>query len=271
MYSKRLTRGEVLSFRYAPPFTALDVNLGERPLEPHRDAKPHECSVFYFWWAFLRENAGYMECCASGGEGPMSALYADFDDVRGDDFMVWWKRGGRELFCEPRDEPIYYYDEAPQEHDNRNRLLLSFPITGDIERTIAELRAKLRDINAKERVKRRAAARAADATGDEAIGPRYNVASKPVLSSLYKTLMVWRARQASPDAAPYEIARAAGILSSIAGEEHDAEHRDRVRRTVRRLELAAEALIENVGRGRFPVHTKDNQAAVIDGGQERFL
>lgn len=47
-----------------------------------------------------------MVCCECGGSGPLSSLYADFGDVRSDDFRKWWTTGdhGAELFGEqPRE------------------------------------------------------------------------------------------------------------------------------------------------------------------------
>ena len=60
-------------------------------------------SPYYWWWAYLRRNADYLACCANGGIGTLSKLYADFGDVRDDDFPSWWGRSrqrGAELFAE---------------------------------------------------------------------------------------------------------------------------------------------------------------------------
>lgn len=59
-------------------------------------------SPYYWWWACLRRNTRYIECCESGGRGDLTHLYADFGDVRDDDFHRWWTedaRGSR-LFAE---------------------------------------------------------------------------------------------------------------------------------------------------------------------------
>lgn len=52
-------------------------------------------SPYYWWWAFLRRNEEYLECCSEGGKGALSALYADFVDVRDDSFKAWWTAGER--------------------------------------------------------------------------------------------------------------------------------------------------------------------------------
>jgi hypothetical protein len=59
-------------------------------------------SPYYWWWAYLRKNEDYLKCCEEGGKGKLSGLYADFGDVREDDFHGWWtseQRGAR-LFGE---------------------------------------------------------------------------------------------------------------------------------------------------------------------------
>lgn len=47
-------------------------------------------SAYYWWWQCLKRNADYIKCCDKGGKGALSKLYADFGDVRGDDFWEWW-------------------------------------------------------------------------------------------------------------------------------------------------------------------------------------
>lgn len=57
-------------------------------------------SPYYWWWAFLRLNEDYIQCCELGGEGNLAALYKDFGDVRGESFKEWWKEKGVALFAE---------------------------------------------------------------------------------------------------------------------------------------------------------------------------
>jgi hypothetical protein len=254
MYAKQLMRGQVLFFRYAPPLTQLDVRVDEsdRPTKPHKDAKLYECSVYYFWWAYLRENADYIACCENGGTGALAELYHDFGDVRGDNFMRWWRSGARELFCEPPKGEIKFFIEPPVTHDNENRLLLSLPMTGDLELTIKELRAKLKPIYARERQRLRDAARASgelEGAKKSASLARYPVHAKPVLTSLYSCLRVMQIKLADQDMDPHEIAEEAGFLNMISGREDDPSL---VKRRVRQYEHKAANLIANVAEGRFP-------------------
>lgn len=251
---KQLIQGQVLFFRYAPPLTKLDFAVRERdrPAKPHPNAEPFERSVFYFWWAYLRANEAYLECCANGGTGKLARLYEDFGDVRDDDFMAWWKSGKRELFCEPPKGEIEIYDEPPATHDSRNRILLSLPITGDLELSLKELRAKLGKVYAKERQKMRNAARARGDDADREKGAslaRYPVHTRPNLHKLYNYLRVMQIKEAKPDAEAHEIAEEAGILNSIGGWQDEPWL---VKRRVMEYEHKAANLIANVAEGRFP-------------------
>ena len=64
-------------------------------------------SVYYWWWAYLRRNQEYLACCARGGTGKLAGLYADFGDVREDDFRAWW--GGKQQ------RGAYLFGEQPSD------------------------------------------------------------------------------------------------------------------------------------------------------------
>ena len=242
MYEKMLFGRKVLYFRYAPPLTRLDdVSDGELPNPPFTNAPPFKRSVFYYWWAFLKENADYVACCENGGNGPMSDLYRDFADVRGDDFMTWWSGGGRNLFCEPPTDQIETFLNLPTEHDNEGRVLLSIPITTDMERTLAELRQLLKPLHAKAR-----------RDGQRTTKARYPVHTKPVLTSLHQHLKVWQLKKAHPDWTNYQVAVEAGIGNTSPEDEECYDHRSPAASIVGRIHRQAAALIKNVGQGRFP-------------------
>ena len=60
-------------------------------------------SPYYWWWAYLKRNEDYLRCCENNGDDSLASLYADFGDVRGEDFAEWWGRSrqrGAELFAE---------------------------------------------------------------------------------------------------------------------------------------------------------------------------
>lgn len=59
-------------------------------------------SPYYWYWAFLRRNEDYLACCERGGKGKMATLYRDFGDLREDSFYKFWteKKRGEKLFAE---------------------------------------------------------------------------------------------------------------------------------------------------------------------------
>ena len=174
----------------------------------------------------------------------MSDLYKDFGDVRPDDFMGWWRRGGRLLFCEPPDEKIEVLLSPPASHDNERRLLLSLPITGDIERTFAELRGLLKPVFRDAR-QHETSSRA-----------RYPVHTKAVPSSLHQHLTVYQMKKADPSLTSFEIAERMGLVTDNAKDEHSADERNRLAATISRYNNQAKALVYNVGFGRVPDFTK---------------
>ena len=197
----------------------------------------------------MRENEGYMACCAAGGGGEFAKLYDDFGDVRDDDFMGWWKRGARELFCEPPAEGVKEITELPADWQDDSRLLLSVPITGDFDRTVEEIRAALR----KARATRREQSIKAKTKDDGFSRARYPVHAKPVLTSLHQTLTVWGAKkELGKGSVLAKVAlKAAEMLDQARGGD-GREVEPLATTTTHNGIKAAENLIHNVGYGRFP-------------------
>lgn len=71
-----------------------------------RHVRDQQRSPYYWWWATLRRSAAYLKCCEQVGKGKLAKLYADFGDVREDNFKKWWTTGdrGAKLFGEQRQE-----------------------------------------------------------------------------------------------------------------------------------------------------------------------
>ena len=248
MYEKQLMGRKVLYFQYAPPMTNLDDCSADahanRPNPPFKDAPLWQRSVYYYWWAFLRENQAYMATCDANGVGDKAALYRDFGDIRDDNFMGWWRKGGRLLFCEPPQDAIEVFASPPSSHDSDSRILVSIPILGDLDRTLAELKQLLkpvyRDARAREPVESQA---------------KYQVQTHAVMSSLHQHWQAWQAHKAHPTATLADLADLAGIA---AGGQGPAD--DRLVRTGKAVKMGrylkgAKALIHNVGFGRFPDFT----------------
>jgi hypothetical protein len=95
-----------------------------------------ENTVYYWWWAYLKRNADYLACCESGGAGTLASLYADFGDVRGDDFKAWWtskvegESRGAYLFAEPSVESsVKVLREGEKAASEAEVLTLSLPLS----------------------------------------------------------------------------------------------------------------------------------------------
>jgi hypothetical protein len=68
--------------------------IGTPPDLTTRDDEGLKKSPYYWWWQYLRNNPDYLETCAAGGRGELAELYADFGDVREEDFRRWWGEDG---------------------------------------------------------------------------------------------------------------------------------------------------------------------------------
>lgn len=76
-------------------------------------------SPYYWWWAYLRRSDAYLKCCEEGGSGDLANLYADFGDVRGEDFHKWWttEQRGASLFAEQKLEARFGELTSPDQWD----------------------------------------------------------------------------------------------------------------------------------------------------------
>jgi hypothetical protein len=84
--------------------------------------KLQERSPYYWWWAYLKRNSEYIACCEKGGKGKLASLYADFGDVRGDEFRHWWgapNNKGAYLFLEQPLELSVQKIDTQQDWDER--------------------------------------------------------------------------------------------------------------------------------------------------------
>ena len=206
--------------------------------------------IYYYWWAFLRLNAEYIECCDAGGTGDLADLYADFGDVRdgarkttdGDDFKAWWIERGVLLFAEPVPlDNIQILEDVPASFDLKHNSLLAIPLNADFELTMKEIRAQLKaefdgyrrqysiESGAKKRVKQR-----------------------PILSALDDALRCKLARIKNTNMSQYALADEAGLTfpkySEADGDDLYAMKTRRVSRALQRADL----LIANVIKGSFP-------------------
>ena len=170
---------------YAPPIKGRRNKQGELlskrmlPNAPFRDAEPWQCSVYYFWWEYLRRHRGYAQCCAGGGKGIYATLYKDFGDAHADaDFWAWW-RGHDHLFAEPPARQLCELGGFETHTPESDTLYIQVPLEVRMPYLVDAFR-KLLKANAEAVKRAKSVSRAA-----------YPVYAKPNLGSLYQTLVFW--------------------------------------------------------------------------------
>lgn len=250
-------------FVYAPPLKGVRPSKRIAPQMPFRDAKPWQCSVYYYWWEYLRRHKGYRRTCEQGGKGRYAKLYADFGDVHDGEFWDWWRKHDF-LFGEPRSRHVEQVTGANIHFDkDDNSILIRVPLENRLSFSMMQIKRLLKPMTAATH-RRKTVSRAP-----------YPVASKPVLSSLHQHLMVWDAKQANPKVHDADIADLAKVYvntvvdglfryskgsddsdaKAIALTAEQEEHviRRRKQLAVQRHLRIAEQYIANVARGKFPL------------------
>ena len=243
------------TFKHAAPQFSAAPRLSKAQTPPYQGAPGWKCSVFYYWWLYLRYNQDYRDTCANRGVGPCAALYSDFGDIFRRTFRAWWIEHDY-LFTEPT--------AAALTRDNHNfgadaeivDMQIDISLGSEaVERSLKQLHTQLLF---PERV---ALYRSAAV---------YPVARRPVLTNLHRHLTVYKLRKRCPDMPDEDIAdrvglhaaeHANGISRSYlqrlghSTREIDLELRRAKRKAVQHDLRCARVLIDGVGRGEFPVRT----------------
>lgn len=233
----------IFVFRQAPPIMerqiGSDVSVSKLPKPPYEGAAGWECTAYYYWWRFLRENRRLRDQISGGAELKPGTVAYDFRRIFSLNFRDWWETEGRYLFCEPRENGMEVVMPPVAAQGMEDRLLISIPFRGDIEQTLAGLRKLLNDN--------------ADAfKSDQGVSrARYPVIGKPVLPALHKRYQVYRTRRENPGMTQPEIADALGI--KIEEDYGDADAKNRKGAIISRYYKEAESLIYHAGIGLFPV------------------
>lgn len=239
----------LLYYRYAPPPGPED-SFEERdlPEPPYEGAAPHERSVYFYWWSFLRENEDYVRCCKEGGAGPFGRLYQDFGDVRDDDFMSWWNRT-RLLFCQRLERSVRIHTPdasgifALPRGDGR--IVLSLPVAADSKRVLKEIKQLIR----REQDKLSDFPQEAQRDWTHA---RYEIATKPVLKALHIRLKLLRLRRADENVPLHKLGKDAGL--EFDKDTIPEERASRVSRYIRE----ARCLARYAAEGLFPIVKDDD-------------
>ncbi|MDQ2091156.1 hypothetical protein [Marimonas arenosa] len=271
------------NFVFAPPaFEGLKSAFLREVKPPFPDAPGWQCSVYYYWYEYLRRHKGYEETCLNDGNGPCAKEFVTFGDVHALNFGEWW--GERFWLFEER-RPVRRLKRAPTLDSrgfpvDRDTLYLEIDLTAPPTQLFRDLKEEIwvQRMAAEERAQRAAATRAAKRKKplpDLRLGPQkstahFPVETKPVLSALHEHLLVWDARKANPDAEDAEIADLAGIrvnqvvdgetiasrsLLKLPSDDIEKVLRRRKQLAVQRHLRIARQYIDNVVKGRFPLRT----------------
>lgn len=207
-------------------------------------------SVYYWWWAYLRRNEDYLACCANGGSGKMAALYADFGDVRGEDFKAWWTTDSRgvRLFAEPRAEDSFRVLQAAEVvSGHAGTLAVSFPLNLPkkfLERRFRELLAIHID-------RKRGSQLAKESNA------KYRFNGQPNLEALKLTMKIYDYRMANPDMTLWEVGNSSPLINDDLKLENDdtvstaQDKKSVLASTVSRYLRKYREYVEATGRGKF--------------------
>lgn len=220
-------------------------------------------SPYYWWWAYLKRNQDYLDCCASGGKGRLADLYEDFGDVRDKEFRVWWQedRRGARLFGERQLEVKFHeLNSAADWHPDWTKdkvMVVVFPLVVGKRKLLGEIR-KLLDQRHTGKQGRPALAKV-DSTAKYKLSRNYTTANLETALAVYD---LWVANNAKPKAEQikqWEIGvelklNKLAIKDAYSGLKQDrAVSRNLLGAIVKRYLTQAQKTIKSLEEGIFPV------------------
>jgi hypothetical protein len=222
-----------------------------------KDSRHWKNSPYYWWWLFMKRNQDYIKCCENNGEGELANLYADFGDIRGDDFMLWWKTGNRgaNLFAEPvADDNIRLLADGDPAVDDDTTLTISVPL--NLPKKF--LNRRFREIVAKRHTGERGKQYAKQSKA------KYKVHGQYKCPSLERLLLIYDAIKAvegiKPRIAYWRIAKPFYEKRLLYTPGDDQEKLIRLNSSMSRYKRLAEETIKNTivpssnQKGQFPAH-----------------
>jgi hypothetical protein len=216
-----------------------------------KKSEPFKNTVYYYWYEFLKRNNEYRDCCIQGGSGAMAGLYEDFGNVLELDFKTWWQENdrGARLFAEAPIGSVRQIRTAEDLDVSDGMLNVCLPLELPRRFLEKELRKLLDDYHNGARGVRT----------NKASTAKYPLDGHFDLDNLSKCLSLLDLKASQPALTLWQLAVKARIGK--------AEHRDQaplrdskacsysrsvLANTVKRHLNEAEAMVRNVGEGRFP-------------------
>lgn len=208
-------------------------------------------TIYYAWWSYLKRNDEYLQTCANGGKGSHSWLYADFGDVRGDDFKAWWSEDGRgaRLFSEPpSQETIRVVSKDEVASLDEDLLLVSVPLNLPKKILLQRFRKLLGDNHEGKRGKQYAKKSKA----------KYQFTAQPNVEALLTALNIWDKRLEFPKMKLWELGQFVPLSKGLYkdylknGTPLGTAEKKIMEATVSRYIRKAGCSIRNAGQGQFP-------------------
>lgn len=244
---------EQLTFQCAPPKMHAHQVVRCAPTPPYKGAPGYKCSVYYYWWRYLKLSPDYRKTCRHGGIGACARLYHDFGNLYETGFPQWWDQRWH-LFAEPPAAAIA--DDDTVFDDCADIVTIKVDRSRGPEAIKRSLDALHLQIHYPERstVQPRSAA-------------QYPVFARPILMTLHRQLQVYKLKTRFADVPDAQIADWAGIIvnnkldgmterqlvsAGISTSRLHAHMRRAKNRVVQRDFRMACSLIANVAKGVFP-------------------
>jgi hypothetical protein len=208
-----------------------------------------ECSVYYWWWEYLRRSEDYLKCCENGGKGKCSKVYKDFGDIRTKTFKRWWldENRGVSLFAqESLDDTVRILSEGEKASNPDEFLTISFPI--NLPKKLLEKRFKAIIDESHKGSRGRQLAKKAKA--------KYLFTGQPNIEGLRTALRVYDFAKENPHLKLWEIGNELPKfqLSNKTGPKDPDfdDKKNRLGATVKRYLTRVEKRIQSVALGQFP-------------------
>ena len=223
-------------------------------------------SPYYWYWQYLRRNADYIACCKKGGKGKLAALYADFGDIREDNFHKWWTENqrGATLFAEQpltvKFGELREADEWQPHWDSEAVMVVAVPLSMS-KRALKGAFAQLLD----SRHTGSKSGRPSLAKLKTVSTARYKLEHNYTISGLLTTLAVYdlwvenQTKAKEERLTLWEIGKALNINKPAIKDAESQFSADRLvgrnvlGATVSRYVKQAKAMIENTAAGKFPL------------------
>ena len=239
--------------KFFEPYPTFGTKNNRQPLSRQ------EQSPYYWWWAYLRRNKDYLATCEKGGKGKFAKLYVDFGDVRDDEFRVWWRAKGVELFAEQisiyKFKEIDTKDEVPDQWSKDDFIFLQVPLTYDKKSLKKYFNLLIMDRHG--RKKGRPSKAASKTTAKYPLNGTYTIANLRLCLQVYDRYM--ETRTGSSKLKLWEIGAEMALLEKDSMPSPNDDHyerlvkRNRLAATVGRYIKQAKARIDNVALGKFPL------------------